>query len=363
MIPFLDLHKLQQPYISEIEASIKEVLTSGKYILGDKVQKFEKQFANYCGTKYCIGVANGLDAMSLILKSCAFKGGSEIIVPGNSFITTFLAITQNNLIPKPVDPDITSFNIDVTQIEKAITDNTRAIIAVHMYGQVSHMGAIHAIAQKHNLLVIEDSSQAHGVEYKEKRSGSLSYASSFSFYPDKNLGALGDAGAITTNDKDVYEMILQLRNFGWKEKNNSLVKGINSRMDEIQAAALSIKLKHLDSDNAKRKTFAEYYLNNIKNKKITLPKPANDKAEHVWSLFVLKVDNREKFQTYLSSNNIESQIHNPTPFHRQEAFIEYKNIHLPVTEKVQKDVISIPLNPGLSLDEIKYITQVINKYS
>ena len=303
MIKFLDLYKINQQYRREINKSIKRVLDSGYYILGHEVEKFETNFANYIGTKYCIGTANGLEALTLILKAYKelnfMKDGDEIIVPANTFIASILAISQNNLTPILVEPNIDTYNINPDLIEEKITKKTKAIMVVHLYGQVVEMDKIWKLAKKYNLKIIEDSAQAHGVEYKNKKSGNLGDASGFSFYPGKNLGAIGDAGAVITNDKKLADTIRAIANYGSAEKYINIYKGTNSRLDEIQAAILNIKLKYLDKDNNKRRDIAKYYLNNIKNPKIILPK-IKDINGHNFYVFVIRTKNRDQLQKYLT---------------------------------------------------------------
>lgn len=365
MIKFLDLHQINQQYREQIDNAIKEVLDSGYYILGQKVKEFETNFANYIGTKYCVGTANGLDALTLILKAYKelgiIKNGDEVIVPANTFIASILAISQNNLVPVLVEPDINTYNINPGLIEKKITKKTKAIMVVHLYGQVVKMDKIWKIAKKYNLKIIEDSAQAHGVTYNGKKVGNLGDVSGFSFYPGKNLGAIGDAGAVTTNDKELSNMIRALGNYGSAEKYVNIVKGTNSRLDEIQAAILNVKLKYLDTDNKKRRLVAKYYLNNIKNPKIILPKVTNF-DEHNFYVFVIRTDNRDQLQNYLTEKGIGSLIHYPIPPHKQLAYKEWNELSLPITEQIHEEILSIPISPILTNDEIKKVVNVLNEF-
>ncbi|MED0652873.1 DegT/DnrJ/EryC1/StrS family aminotransferase [Anoxybacillus geothermalis] len=363
MIPFLDLKKINLQYKKEIEAAMARVLESGWYILGKEVEKFEEEFAAYCGTKYAIGVANGLDALTLILKAYDIGEGDEVIVPANTYIATILAISANGATPVLVEPDINSYNLDPSKIEEKITSKTKAIMVVHLYGQVANMDPINEIAKKYNLKVIEDAAQAHGAVYGDKRAGSLGDVAGFSFYPSKNLGALGDGGAITTNDDELAEKLRALRNYGSHEKYKNLFKGVNSRLDEIQAAILRVKLKYLDKDNEKRRQIAEYYLNHIKNEKVILPIIENgNRLSHVWHLFVVKVENRERFQKYLKENGIQTSIHYPIPPHKQKAYEEWSHCSFSISEKIHKTVISLPISPVLAFEHVKKIVKIINEY-
>lgn len=365
MIKFLDLHKINQHYRSEIDEAIKEVLDSGWYIMGKKVDEFEKDFALYCGTKHCIGVGNGLDALILILKAYKELGfledGDEVIVPANTYIASILAISQNNLTPVLVEPNINSYNLDPKLIEEKITSKTKAILPVHLYGQVCNMDLINNIAEKYNLLVIEDSAQAHGAKYKGKKTGNLGHASGFSFYPGKNLGALGDGGAITTNDDQLAECIYALRNYGSQEKYVNKYKSINSRLDEIQAAILGVKLKGLNNEIILRQKLAMNYIQNIKNKLVTLPTWENTE-NHVFHVFVLRTNNRKSLQEYLKSHNIQTVIHYPTPPHKQQAYKELNHLKLPITEKIHNEVLSIPMSPFQTDEETNAIIFAINNY-
>lgn len=347
MIPFLDLKKLNAQYRDELIEACIRVIDSGWYILGKEVEEFEKEFANYCGTKYAIGVGNGLDALTLILRAYKELGilsdGDEVIVPANTYIATILAITNNNLTPVLVEPDIDTYLIDPDSIEENITSKTKAIMVVHLYGQTCEMDKINDIAKKYNLKVIEDSAQSHGAYYKDKRSGNLADASGFSFYPGKNLGALGDAGAITTNDDHLAEVLKALRNYGSHKKYENIYKGVNSRLDEIQAAILRVKLKYLDDEIERRRKIARFYLENIKNYNIILPKVRED-SNHVWHLFVIRTEKRDKLQKYLLDKGIHTLIHYPIPPHKQIAYKEWNDRSYPITEKISKEVLSLPIS-------------------
>jgi dTDP-4-amino-4,6-dideoxygalactose transaminase len=366
MIPFLDLKKLNEPYQKEFEAAYKQVMDSGWYILGKNGEAFEKEFAAYCGVEHCLGVANGLDALILILEGYKELGkinqGDEVIVPSNTYIASILAISKAGLVPVMAEPDPDSFLINGNEIEKHITARTKAIMPVHLYGQLCDMGAINKIAEKHNLLVIEDSAQSHGAVQNGKKSGNLGHASGFSFYPGKNLGAIGDAGAITTNDHELARTVKAIRNYGSEIKYQHIYKGINSRLDELQAAFLSVKLKKLDLANTKRREAANYYLSKINNDKVILPLVPNQEA-HVWHLFVVRVAERERFQQYLQQQNIQTIIHYPIPPHKQNAYAEWENQSFPVSEMLHREVISLPVSDVISRDEQDRVILAVNEYS
>jgi dTDP-4-amino-4,6-dideoxygalactose transaminase len=361
MINFLDLYKINERFRKEIDNAIIRVLNSGRYLLGKENESFCKQFAKYCGTKHSIGVANGMDALNLIIKGYGFGNGDEIIVPANTYIASILAISENGCTPVLIEPDIATYNIDPDLIEKNISSQTKAIMVVHLYGRVVQMEKIQQVAKKYNLKIIEDAAQAHGAMYNGKMAGNLGDAAGFSFYPGKNLGCLGDGGAITTNDDELAERIKALRNYGSLVKYHNLYRGINSRLDEIQAAILNVKLQHLDDDNQRRHEVAEYYLENIKNALIILPK-AYQKRGHSWHLFVLRVQNREKFQNYLTKNGVQTMIHYPVPPHKQAAYAEWNHLCFPITEKIHNEVISIPISPVMTRSEAEKVVELINKY-
>jgi dTDP-4-amino-4,6-dideoxygalactose transaminase len=361
IIKFLDLYKVNERYRDEIYSAVNRVLDSGWYLLSKENENFCNNFSNYCGTKFCVGVANGLDALSLIIKAYGFGVGDEIIVPSNTYIASILAISNNGCTPILVEPDVNTYNINLELIEEKITPKTKAIMIVHLYGRVCEMDKIWDLAAKYNLKIIEDSAQAHGAVYKGKRTGNLGDASGFSFYPGKNLGALGDGGAVTTNDKYIFKKIKALANYGSNIKYNNVFKGINSRLDEIQAAILNVKLKFLDEENEKRKQIAKFYMNNIKNSRIFLPK-LKDYDSHVWHLFVIMTGQRNNLREYLESNGIQTAIHYPIPPHKQLAYKEWNALSFPITEKIHNEVLSLPMSPVMTMDEIEKITKIVNRW-
>ena len=365
MIPFLDLKGLNAQYRAElIEACIK-VIDSGWYIQGNECKEFEKEFAEYCGTKYSIGVANGLDALILILRAYKelgfMKDGDEVIVPSNTYIASILAISQNNLVPILVEPDINTYLIDSSKIEEKITSKTKAILPVHLYGQTCEMDRINEIAKKYNLKVIEDSAQSHGAYFQDKRSGNLGDASGFSFYPGKNLGALGDGGAVTTNDEELANTIKALGNYGSHKKYENLYKGVNSRLDEMQAAMLRVKLRYLDNELEKRRDIANYYLENIKNENIILP-VVRAESNHVWHLFVIRTSKRDELQKYLLDNGVQTLIHYPIPPHNQNAYKEWNNESYPISEQIHTEVLSLPISGVQNLENTKNIVEKLNEF-
>lgn len=370
MIPFLDLQSINVQYRAELIEACTRVIDSGWYIDGNELSQFEENFAAYCGTQYCVGVANGLDALILTLRAWIelgrLKAGDEIVVPANTYIASILAISANHLTPVLVEPDTYTCNIDPEKIEAAITSKTRAILPVHLYGQIADMPAIMGMAEKYNLLVLEDSAQAHGASIAGKKVGSWGHASGFSFYPGKNLGALGDAGAITTNDAELAHMLKALRNYGSHEKYKNLVQGVNSRLDEIQAAMLNVKLKYLDQEIQHRRYIANLYLNGIKNPLVQLPL-TNTNAEvyeqHVWHLFVVRTQHREALQKYLTNHGIQTLIHYPIPPHQQQAYQEWNNLSYPLTEAMHKEVLSLPIGPTLTGQDAEKIIALVNDWS
>ena len=324
---------------------------------------FEKEFAEYCGAQYCIGVANGLDALTLILKAYEIGEGDEVIVPSNTYIASILSISSNGAIPVLVEPDLESYNLDPNKIEEKITSKTKAILAVHLYGQSANMDDINHIAKKYDLKVIEDCAQAHGAIYNGKRTGNLGHAAGFSFYPGKNLGALGDGGAITTNDRLLAEKIRALRNYGSHLKYENLYRGVNSRLDEIQAAVLRVKLKGLDQDNEKRREIASYYMNHINNHKIILPTVVNqDRLSHVWHIFVVRTKEREKLQNYLTKKEIQTLIHYPIPPHKQLAYKEWNDLSYPISEQIHNEELSLPISPVQTQEDTRLIVDAINSF-
>ena len=366
MIHFLNLKKINQPFEVAFQEKMKQFLEGGWYILGNEVKQFETDFAAYCGTRYCIGVGNGLDALVLIFKAYIQLGklqkGDEVIVPANTYIASILAVLQADLIPVLVEPRLETYNINPEEIEAKITSKTKAILPVHLYGQLCEMKAINEIAQKYKLLVIEDAAQAHGSQFSENESaGNLSNAAAFSFYPGKNLGALGDGGAITTNDDELADILFSIRNYGSKVKYENEIIGVNSRLDELQAAFLNIKLKQLDSENEFRRRTAKRYLSEIKNDKIILPN-WDLSQNHVFHLFIIRTSNRIDLQNYLKENAIETMIHYPIPPHKQNAFPNWNQLSFPITEKIHDEVLSIPLNSGLEASEVEHIITILNHY-
>lgn len=361
MIKFLDLKKINNRYREEIDSRIKDILDKGWYLQGEENENFTKNFANFCGTKFALGVANGLDALNLIIKAYGFCNGDEIIVPANTYIATILAISENGCIPILVEPDIKTYNINPDSIEEKITSKTKAIMVVHLYGQAVQMEKIWKIAKKYNLKIIEDSAQAHGAIYQENRTGNLGDASGFSFYPGKNLGCMGDGGAVTTNDEELFNKIKAIANYGSDRKYHHIYKGVNSRLDEIQAAVLDIKLNHLDSDNNKRREISKYYRENIKNSKIILPETYDEKS-HVWHIFAVRTHNRDEFQKYLTEKGIQTIIHYPTPPHKQGAYKEWNNLSFPITEEIHNTILSLPISPVMTDSEIEKVVEVVNEY-
>ena len=369
MIPFLDLKNINQQYRQQLIEACTRVIDSGWYIGGNELEQFEQNFAKYCGTQYAIGVANGLDALILTLRAWKELGklhdGDEVIVPSNTYIASILAITANNLTPVLVEPDLATYNIDPAKIEEAITAKTKVILPVHLYGQLAAMPDIMHIAKKHNLLVLEDSAQSHGAQIEGKKAGNWGDASGFSFYPGKNLGALGDAGAITTNDAELAQTLRALRNYGSHEKYKNLFAGVNSRLDEIQAAMLDVKLKHLDAEVKHRRTIAKMYLEGIKNPELSLPLTDTDASQydqHVWHLFVVRSRNREALQQYLAENGVQTLIHYPVPPHKQQAYKEWNNLSYPISEKIHNEVMSLPIGPTLSVEDAEKVIQLCNSF-
>ncbi|MEO8933947.1 MAG: DegT/DnrJ/EryC1/StrS family aminotransferase [Xanthomarina sp.] len=366
MIKFLDLKAINARYEDAFQESFKQFLEKGHYILGEEIADFETNFANYCGTKHAVGVSNGLDALTLIFEAYIqldiLHEGDEVLVPANTYIASILSVIHSKLKPVFVEPDLASYNLDPYEIEKHITNKTKAILVVHLYGQLADMDAINQLAKKHNLLVIEDAAQAHGAENNQGiRAGNLGHAAAFSFYPSKNLGALGDAGAVTTNNEELAAVIKELRNYGSKEKYVNSRLGFNNRLDPIQAGFLNIKLPDLDADNEKRRRIAKRYLNEIKNPKITLPFYDGSK-NHVFHVFVIRVENRELLMKYLLDHNVETLIHYPIPPHKQKALKMYSELHLPITETIHRSVLSIPISPIMTETDVSKIITLLNNY-
>lgn len=366
MIKFLDLRKINFAHQQEIEERLLQVFRSGWYLLGAEVKNFEQNLSRYIGTKYAVGVANGLDALRLILRAYVemgvMKKGDEIIVPANTYIASVLAISDNGLVPVLVEPDISTYNIDISKIEESITDRTKGILIVHLYGRAVFSTELKMLAEKYKLKIIEDNAQAIGASWSDEKTGNLGDAAGFSFYPGKNLGALGDAGAVTTNDQKMAETIRTLANYGSNQKYVNIYQGLNSRMDEIQAAVLDIKLKYIEAENQKRKEIANRYISEINNPKIILPETPADKKEHVWHLFVIRTEEREKLQNYLTQNGIQTLIHYPIPPHHQEAYRALNHFSFPITEIIHTQVLSIPLSPVMSADEVSTVIKVLNDF-
>ena len=361
MIKFLDLEKVNNRFRAEIDGRIKSILDKGWYLQGEEDKIFEANFAKFCGVKHCIGCANGLDALNLIIRAYGFGAGDEIIVPANTYIASILAISENGCTPVLVEPSIITYNIDPDLIEEKITAKTKAIMVVHLYGQAVQMEKIREIAKKYNLKIIEDSAQAHGALYKGKMTGNLGDASGFSFYPGKNLGCMGDGGAVTTNDDVLAKKIRAIANYGSDYKYHHIYKGVNSRLDEIQAAVLDIKLAYLKSDNERRREISKYYRENIKNRSIIVPE-VYDELSHVWHIFAIRTKNRDKLQQYLEKNDIQTNIHYPTPPHKQGAYKEWENMSYPVSEEIHKTELSLPISPVMTDGEVQKVVEIINEW-
>jgi dTDP-4-amino-4,6-dideoxygalactose transaminase len=359
-IPFLDLGQTYLELKDDIDDAYRRVMLSGWFILGAEVEAFESEWADYCGVRHCIGVGNGLDALHIILRAYGIGIGDEVIVPANTYIATWLGVSHTGATVVPVEPREATYNLDPDRIEAAITKRTRAIMAVHLYGQPAEMNAINDIARKHNLRVIEDAAQAHGAKYREQRVGGLGDAAGWSFYPGKNLGAFGDAGAITTNDEDLAARIRILRNYGSQVKYVNQVQGYNSRLDELQAAMLRVKLTHLDSWNARRQEIAKLYMDALKETELVLPCVVAD-AHHVWHLFVVRSRNRKAFQQHLVESGISTLVHYPIPPHLQEAYRGCAQAagSLPITEAVHREVVSLPMGPHLTLEQAQRVADAV----
>lgn len=363
-VPFATFLPMHNEIRKDLDNAYNQVLDRSYFIQGEECTKFEEEFAAYCGAKYCIGVATGLDALWLVLKAMGIGKGDEVIVPSNTYIATALAVSFVGATPVFVEPTIETYNIDVTKIEQKINENTKAIIAVHLQGRAADMDVVNAIAKKHNLKVIEDAAQAHGTRYKGRKVGTLGDAAGFSFYPGKNLGALGDAGCVVTNDKELADKVRALGNYGSDYKYHHIYQGTNSRLDEIQSAFLRVKLPHLDKWNADRKRIAEKYLNKINNPLIKLPLASTDEYEHIYHVFVIRCDRRDELEKYLSENGIGTVKHYPIPMHLQEAYQELglKQGDLPIAEEISNTVLSIPMYYGMTDEEVEYVIEVINKF-
>ncbi|WP_343611813.1 DegT/DnrJ/EryC1/StrS family aminotransferase [Chryseobacterium oranimense] len=366
MIKFLDLQKVNLQHQEEIENRLLSVFRSGWYLLGSELKNFETNLASYIGSEYALGVANGLDALRLIFRAYIELGfmqpGDEVIVPANTYIASVLALSDNGLVPVFVEPDASTYNIDISKIEEKITPKTKAILIVHLQGRIVFSEELKNIAAKHNLKIVEDNAQAIGAEWKGIKSGNLGDAAGFSFYPGKNLGAIGDAGAVTTNDKELFEAIRAIANYGSNQKYVNIYKGLNSRLDEIQAAVLDVKLKHIAHENGTRREVAKRFIAEINNPKIILPENPADENEHVWHVFVIRTEKRDELQAYLTEKGISTIIHYPIPPHKQEAYKEYNHLSFPVTEKMHEEVLSLPISSVLEEKEIQAIIEAVNSF-
>ncbi|MFM5750352.1 DegT/DnrJ/EryC1/StrS family aminotransferase [Aeromonas veronii] len=366
MINFLDLKAINNQYRLELKEACARVIDSGWYIMGRELSAFEQEFSTFCGTKHAIGVANGLDALMLTLRAWKelgkLKSGDEVIVQANTYIASILAITENDLIPVLVEPNPYTYNLDCSNIRTAITPKTKAILPVHLYGLLSPMPEIMYIARQHNLLVLEDCAQAHGAEINGQRAGNWGDAAGFSFYPGKNLGALGDAGAITTNDDELAQTLKALRNYGSHKKYENLYQGVNSRLDEIQAALLRVKLPYLEAETIRRQQISKAYRSGISNSRVILP-DVIDELAHVWHLFVVRCEKREALQAYLAEQGIQTLIHYPVAPHKQQAYKQWNHVSLPLTEEIHQQVLSLPLDPTMSEEAIARVITAVNGFN
>ncbi len=363
-VPFVSFEKMHAEIRNELDNAYKNVLDRNYYIHGTECDKFEKNFAEYCGAKYCVGVGNGLDALTLILRAMDIQKGDEVIIPANTYIATALAVSAVGATPVMVDPDIRTYNIDVCKIEEKITAKTKVILPVHLQGRPADMDNIMRIAQKYHLKVVEDSAQAHGTTYKGKKAGTFGIASGFSFYPGKNLGALGDGGCVITNDETIALKVRYLSDYGSDYKYHHIFKGVNSRLDELQSAFLNVKLPHLDKWNTDRQRIAKIYLENIHNPEIILPLPTDDIFEHIYHVFAIRCQNRDKLEDYLHTKNIGTLKHYPVPIHLQGAYADL-NIpegSLPVAEEISRTILSIPMYYGMTDEEIDFVVQTLNNF-
>ncbi|AOA56993.1 DegT/DnrJ/EryC1/StrS family aminotransferase [Acinetobacter larvae] len=370
MIPFLDLKSINQQYQQQLLDACQRVITSGWYIGGTALKNFEQNFADFCQSPYAVGVANGLDALILTLKAWKTMGklqdGDEVIVPANTYIASILAITANQLKPVLVEPDLKSFNLDPQKIEAAISSRTKAILVVHLYGQMAAMPEIMAIAKQHQLLVLEDCAQAHGAQIAGRVAGSWGDAAAFSFYPGKNLGALGDAGAVITQDAELSALVRALGNYGSYQKYQHVYEGINSRLDDIQAAMLDVKLSYILAETTRRREIATFYLTHIQNPLIQLPTitgSAKDYLQHVWHLFVIRCTHRDALHQYLADHGIQTLIHYPIPPHKQQAYHQFADLSLPISEQIHQEVLSLPIGPTLSLADAEQVVQFCNAFT
>lgn len=365
MIKFLDLQKIAEKNSAEIKEAVNRVIDSGWYLQGKEVKQFEENFSAFCKAKYTIGVANGLDALRLILRAYIEMGimeeGDEVIVPANTYIASLLAITENRLVPVLVEPDLQTYNLDLSKVEAALTARTKAVMSVHLYGQCAYSDELQQMCTTHGLKLIEDNAQAQGALYKGKPTGALGDAAGTSFYPGKNLGAFGDAGAVTTNDEALAEVIRALANYGSREKYINEYIGLNSRLDEIHAAVLAVKLKYLDADTRRRKEIASFYRAGITNPKIILPHVLTEEG-HVWHLFVIRTSDREALQQFLLNNGIQTIIHYPIPPHKQKAYKELNGLSFPITEQIHREVLSLPISPVMTDEEVSKVIALANEY-
>ncbi|TDS13691.1 DegT/DnrJ/EryC1/StrS family aminotransferase [Sphingobacterium paludis] len=366
MIKFLDLQKINLQYQSEIESKIIDVFRSGWYLLGNEVKLFENNLANYIGATHAIGVANGLDALRLIFRAYIELGvmqvGDEVIVPSNTYIASILAISDNGLIPVLVEPDMETYNLDLDKIEGNITERTKAILLVHLYGAAVFSNDLVALADRYGLKIVEDNAQAIGAEWKGVKTGNLGDAAGFSFYPGKNLGALGDAGAVTCKDTNLASTIRAIANYGSNQKYVNMYQGLNSRLDEIEAAVLDIKLKYIDQENSVRRSIAKRYINEIKNGNLILPALPNNENSHVWHLFVIRSAQRDDLQKYLLDNDIQTLIHYPIPPHKQKAYEEWNDLSYPISEQMHNEVLSLPISPVMEGSEVEKVIDVVNNF-
>ena len=372
MIPFLDLKGINAQYREDLIKAAINVIDSGWYVQGSQVKAFEQEFASYCGSKHAIGVANGLDALILTLRAWKemgkLKDGDEVIVPANTYIASILAITENGLTPVLVEPSECTYNLSPVLLEEAITSKTKVILAVHLYGMLAPMDEIMQLAEQYGLLVLEDSAQAHGAMINGRKAGNWGHASGFSFYPGKNLGALGDAGAVTTNDDQLAQTIRALGNYGSHKKYENIYQGVNSRLDEMQASFLLVKLRHLDSDTKRRKEIAIAYANGIKNIDVFLPiknsiQHVDELDNHAFHLFVVRSEQRDELSLYLQNKDIHTLVHYPIPPHHQKAYKEWSNLSFPITEKIHNQVLSLPISPVMTNDDVQNVIDAVNAFN
>ena len=364
-IKFVDLKRINQRYRADALEALTRVYDSGWYLLGAEVKEFERTWSEYCGVRNTIGVANGLDALRLIFRAYielgALKEHDEVLVPANTYIASILAVTENRLTAVPVEPQLNTFNLDPSRLEQHITPRTRAILTVHLYGQVAYSEQLERIARERGLKVVEDSAQCHGASWRGRRSGNLGDAAGFSFYPAKSLGALGDAGAVTTNDDDLALAVRTIANYGSREKYVNDFKGINSRLDEIHAAVLGVKVQYLDEENQRRRDIATRYSEGISNPLLTLPTVAAAE-EHVWHLFVVRTDDRASLQKHLLGSGLETMIHYPIPPHRQTAYAEWSALQFPITESIHRTALSLPLDVSMADEDVEAVIAACNAY-